>query len=86
MLGGTNERWEDYVSLRPFKDTDYRFIENHWAQGLYYGSDWYRAIPQSLFENTYRQVIKKLLSDPGRWVVVACLTDDPDVIVGFSVD
>lgn len=85
MPGATNEKWEDVVSLRSFRDTDRKFIENHWCLGVYHGSNYFKKVPQGKFELFYRQLIRKLMTDPGRWIVVACITEQPDAIVGFSV-
>lgn len=52
-------------------------------RGLYYGDTWFSSIPKDVFMDNYKLVIQSLLAKSQ--VKVACLNEDPDVILGYSV-
>jgi hypothetical protein len=74
---------QELIVTRPGEATDVGFIYSTWLKGLYYGNDWFRAIPQELYYDHYHQVIEKLLFNST--TTVACLSEDPDVIIGYAV-
>lgn len=71
------------VAIRPAKEADRNFIFASWLRGLYYGSEWFREIPKEIFMENYHKVIEHILARAQ--VSVACLKDDEDVILGYSV-
>lgn len=71
------------VATRPYREGDRNFILASWLRGLYYGSEWFREIPKEIFMENYHKVIDHILSRAQ--VTVACLKDDEDVILGYSV-
>jgi|ERR1017187_600191 GNAT superfamily N-acetyltransferase len=73
------------VTLRPSVPTDKNFIYSTWLKGLYYGNDWFKAIDQDVYFVNYQNTLNSILAKPGTIVTVACLKDDLDVILGYSV-
>lgn len=76
----------ELIVLRPWNpDTDKPFVMSTWIKGLYYGDSWFSLIPKDVFMSNYHPFLERLLDSPGVEVTVACLVEDPDVIVGYSV-
>lgn len=75
----------ELITTRPGKMEDASFIFATWLRGLYHGDSWFKIIPKKIFMENYHRVVEKILSSPGVEVKVACLKDDPDVILGYSV-
>lgn len=71
------------ISTRVAKAEDINFIYNTWLYSLYNGSD-YQNMEKGEFMNAYKNVIHNILTRPGVFTLVACLEDDPDVILGWS--
>lgn len=76
---------QNLVKLRSFKIEDRNFILATWLRGLRFGNDWYEAIPSDLYYEVYHQIVDAILLDPSVDIKVACLKDDEDVILGYSV-
>lgn len=64
---------------------DRNFILATWLRGLYYGNTWFKEIPKNVFMENYHNLLDRLLASPTVKIKVACLKDDPDVILGYSV-
>lgn len=73
------------VAIRDFLPNDRNFILSCWLKGLYYGDSWFSTIPKDLFMKQYHDILVRLLAAPGVSVRVACLKEDADVILGYSV-
>jgi len=71
--------------IRPGVLADKAFVLSTWLRGLRYGNDWFEAIDADPYFRIYQTVIESILSRPGTKVDVACLKDDEDVILGYSV-
>jgi GNAT superfamily N-acetyltransferase len=72
-------------SVRDFEATDKNLVIVSWLNGYYYGNDKFNKIPNILFFDNYRKTITDILASPLTTIKIACLSDDPDVILGFSV-
>lgn len=70
-------------NVRDFKESDRNFIISTFLKGLYYGDSWYSLIKKNSFMTNYKPVIEALLNKCA--VKVACLPDDEDVILGYSI-
>lgn len=75
-------------SIRDYKSEDKNFIMATFLKGLYYGFDesegsWFRQIDKDIFMANYSKIAEKLLTQAQ--VKVACLPEDPDVIIGYSI-
>lgn len=73
------------VIVRDYVVDDKNFILATWLKGLRYGNDWFGEIEPSVYFTVYQKIIDAVLSDPRVSVKVACLKDDPDVVLGYSV-
>lgn len=71
------------TTIRPMTADDEAFIYATFLQGLYHGNGWFGKIDKTVFFANYHKVIEALLS---RAVVkVCCLSDEPDVVLGYSI-
>jgi len=72
-------------AIRDFKFEDTSFIMATFLRGLYYGDSWFSEMPKDVFMDNYKRVAAALLANPKVHVKVACLKDDEDVILGYSI-
>jgi len=72
-------------TIRDATPADKNFIYASWLRGLYYGDSWFKEIPKSIFMEAYHSVLETILENPTTQVKVACLHDDPEVILGYAV-
>lgn len=75
----------DLIAIRKYSPEDRNFILATWLRGLYYGDTWFKEIPKSVFMEKYHDIIDSLLLRPGVEIKIACLKEDPEVILGYSV-
>jgi GNAT superfamily N-acetyltransferase len=71
--------------IRPYRDGDKNFIYATWLRGLYYGNDWYGEIHSHFFFRNYQKIVDVILNRPNVVCLIACLPDEPDVALGYSV-
>lgn len=76
---------KDLISTRSNTPGDRNFILATWLRGSYYGDSWYSLIPKNIFMEQYHTILEKFLLRPGVNIKIACLKDDPEVILGYSV-
>lgn len=76
---------EDLYTTRAYNANDRNFIFASWLRGLYYGDTWYSQIPKNIFMANYHEALDKFLNKPDVNIKIACLKDDPEVILGYSV-
>ena len=62
---------------------DKSFIFSTWLLGLYHGNDWFKEIDKGIYFSTYKLIVEHLLINSR--VMVACLPDDEDVVLGYIV-
>ncbi len=78
---------KELASLYEIRDYDAAgdeaFVMATFLRGLYYGNEFFSIIPKDLFMDNYKLVIGALLSK--NQVKVACLREDPSVILGYSI-
>lgn len=75
----------DEIIVRPFKAEDKAFIMATWLKGQYYGNVWFSEISKKDYNVQYATFIEQVLARPGTKVNIACLRDDTEVILGYSV-
>ena len=75
----------DLIQFREGIPEDLNFILSAWLRGTYHGNDWFKMIPSDIFYAHYEPFVKSLLQKPTTEVKIACLKEDPDVILGFTV-
>ena len=76
---------KDAIIVRSYKPSDRNFILATWLRGLYYGDTWYSSIPKAIFMENYHRILERFLAHPGIVIKVACLKDDHEIILGYSV-
>lgn len=69
--------------VRDLTKEDHNFIYATFLRGLYYGDSWFSLIPKAIFMENYKKVVEALLAKS--IVKVACLKEDPGVIIGYSM-
>lgn len=69
------------ITFRPIRDTDVNFILATWLKTYKYSGDLPARVRDSEYFSTYEPILKELLSRAT--VTVACLIDDPDVVIGY---
>lgn len=74
------------VCAGPALSEQYRpMIYSKWLRSLRYGNEFFRRINQDSYFQSYHKYISQILDDPKTIVALAVLTDDRDVVLGFSV-
>lgn len=76
---------KDLISVRAYTPPDKNFILATWLKGLRYGNETFEFIQQDIYFEIYNRVIESILKRDEISVKVACLKDDPEVILGYSV-
>lgn len=74
---------KDLVAIRGPQADDVNFIYASWLRGLYYGNTFFGEIPKDIFMSKYHKALEGILLRAT--VRVACLKEDPEVILGYSV-
>jgi hypothetical protein len=77
--------FQGLYDVRDFKPEDTNFILATFLRGAYYGNSWYNAIPKDIFMENYKPVANSLVNGGRTIIKVACLPDDPDTILGYSI-
>lgn len=76
---------ESLVTIRSYKPEDKAFIIATWLRGYYYGEKAIGEIEKSAFMENYNKRLN-LLIDSGRLnIKLACLKEDPEVILSYAV-
>lgn len=75
----------DLVQIRPYQDNDKNFIFATFLRGVYYGQPTYTLIPKDIFMSYYHKVLEFILKKPETKINIACLKEDNDVILGYSI-
>jgi hypothetical protein len=70
-------------NIRDYTPKDKNFVIATFLRGLYYGDSWFSQIPKAIFMANYKLVIEALIAKTT--IKVACLKEDPDVILGYSI-
>ncbi len=75
----------ELVAFRDGNAEDVNFVYATMLRGLYYGETWFSEIPKQIFMENYHNVIKHLLTNGKNVLRVACLKDEPEVILGYAL-
>jgi hypothetical protein len=73
------------LTNRPMTFADRSFVLATWLRGQRFGHPYYTAIDKKSYYTNYSKYIESILSLHSTRVLVACLADEPDVIVGYAV-
>lgn len=80
-----NKGFQGLYEIRDGKESDKNFILATLLRGLYYGETWFSDIPKDLFMDNYKVIASALVSSPKVIIKVACIPEDTDTIIGYSV-
>lgn len=81
----TADAFDGLYDVRDFLTEDSNFVLATFLRGTYYGDSWFSLIPKQIFMDNYKPVAEALL-DPNRTIIkIACLKDEPSVIIGYSI-
>lgn len=61
------------------------FVISRWSKSYRYGNDYIKLIDSDSYFATYTTYIMRLLTQRETMVRIACLADEPDTALGFSV-
>lgn len=78
----------DFAGLYDIRDVqpdDKNFILATFLRGLYYGDSWFSLMPKSVFMDNYKNIAELFYNSPNYTIKVACLREDPGVILGYSI-
>lgn len=75
----------ELVDFRRAINSDVPFILSTFLKGLRYGNGWYKLIDSKVYFSVYHDIIVRILSKPEISVKVACLKEDPTIILGYSI-
>lgn len=76
---------KNLITVRDYTAHDHNFVLATWLRGLYYGNSFFSPIPKNIFMENYHKIITNFLLTPGLNIKVACLKDEPEVILGYTV-
>jgi len=69
--------------LRQATTADEGLIYATWLRSAYYGTPYFKLIEKNTFFDNYKKIVQYKLSVSN--VVVSCLEEDPDVVLGYAV-
>ena len=64
---------------------DFGFISSTWLKGQKFGNSMFKQIDSQAYYETYKKFIESIIMRPNVVVKVVCLTDDPSIILAYSV-
>lgn len=73
------------IALRAAKPEDIAFFYSATLQSNLYSSNTYRSILPPVYYRGHKKVLERLLEAPGSRMIVACMEDAPEVIIGFAL-
>jgi GNAT superfamily N-acetyltransferase len=76
---------KELIDLRLARKEDLNFIFSTWLKGIKGGNDLYRMADPRSFTLHYGEFMKRKIARTGVLVMVACLKEDNDVILGYSI-
>lgn len=65
--------------------TYHNMILSKWMRSLRYGNEYFKLIDSDAFFKNYNRYLDVILSRPNTSISLAVLSDDHDVVLGFSV-
>lgn len=75
----------DLIVTRTAVQSDKPFILATWLKGLKFGNSWFKLIDDKVYFQVYHSVVETIITKPGVDIKVACLKEDPSVIIGYGV-
>ncbi len=75
----------ELIDFRDGVDADHAYIYSSWLQGLRYANDYFELIEKSAYFEHQHKLIEDILNDFEVTVRIACLREDPSVILAYAV-
>lgn len=82
---GFGLNFQGLYHIRDANENDKNFILATFLRGIYYGETFFSEVPKTLFMERYKLVAQALVNDRNTTIKVACLPDDQDVVLGYSI-
>jgi GNAT superfamily N-acetyltransferase len=60
-------------------------VYSRWLRSLRFGNDYFKLIKSNAYYEAYHRYIQRVLEHPDSMVRLGVLSDDADVVLGFSV-
>lgn len=76
---------QSLYEIRDYTPADRNFLRATFLRGNYYGHSWFNLIPQDIYFKNYAKVADHLIDSGTMVIKIACLPDDPSVILGYSI-
>lgn len=77
--------FQGLYEVRDAKPEDKNFILASFLRALYHGDSWFSFIPRGIFMSNYSKIAEIIITNPKNIVKIACLREDPDTILGYSI-
>lgn len=78
-------KFDGLYNIRESSINDRNFVLKSFLMAVYYGDTWFSKIPKRIFMDNYKKVAAALFDGPRTKIYVACLPEDPDTILGYSI-
>lgn len=66
------------------RENDKAFIFSTWLRGVYYGETVFKHMNKDRFMESYHNLIEMTIAAPNTLILIACLKEDEDVILGYA--
>jgi hypothetical protein len=77
--------FEGLYAIRDGIPEDHALIYATLLRGVYYGDSWFSFIPKNIFMDNYKVFVGTLLASSKVAIKIACLPEQQDVIIGYSI-
>lgn len=75
----------ELVEIRDSVEADLAFIFSTWLRGLKHANDYFELIENEAYFKHHHDLIETILDDFEVTVKIACLKEDPSVVLGYAV-
>lgn len=79
------DNFQGLYSIRDYHEADKSFVLATFLRGIYYGDSWFSKIPKNIFMANYKPVANNFVTSPKYTIKIACLNEDPNIILGYSI-
>lgn len=78
-------KFDGLYDIREALPGDRNFVLKSFLMSTYYGDSWFSKIPKRIFMDNYKKVAAALFDSDKTLVQIACLPEDKDTILGYSI-
>lgn len=76
---------KDLIIVRPYVEADRNFVLATWIRGAKHGSDFFKRMDPKAYYRHYNEFLSNLVDSSTTDILMACLAEDPTVILGYAV-